>query len=123
MSKKDSKCSSEKEDIYKLICPYNKIHKLTETQYERHLQKCENRPKTKKKINDDENKNDNNDNNNINNENENNNEFLDDEKISESYNDNPNLSPVIKVKNFNFDYKDDGNVFGEEDFVFKQCYI
>ena len=117
MSKKDSKCSSEKEDIYKLICPYNKIHKLTETQYERHLKKCPNRPKTKKNINKK------NDNNNANNENENNNEFLDDEKISESYNDNPNLSPVIKVKNFNFDDKDDGNVFGEEDFVFKQCYI
>ena len=115
----------KKNEDNKIICPYNKDHKLLKTQYERHLKKCANRPKAvKKDINnekDDKNKNDNNGNNNLNNENKNNNEFLDDEKNSESYNINPN--PVIEVKNSIFDDKYDGNVFEEEDYIFKQCYI
>ncbi len=132
MSKKESKCSSGKEDIYKYICPYNKNHKLTEIQYERHLERCPSKPKdAKNDINnniDNDKININNENNDINDNNTNKdidekkiiNKFVEDEKDDKCDIINPN--PVIESNNFNLDVKYDGDGFEKEDFIFKQCY-
>ena len=48
MINKVLKNPNEKEKFYKYICPYNKDHLLCETQIDRHLNQCPNKPKTVK---------------------------------------------------------------------------
>ena len=108
-------------------CPYSNRHILTIKQYERHIKNCKFKPKMVKK---EVNKNDDNSNSNTNKEkgdinsefkwNESN-EFWGDEKDVNCENSNPNQ--VKEPKNFNFDYKNEGDVFENEDFIFSQCYV
>ena len=107
MSKKNFKYQNEKEDIYKYICPYDKNHKLTEAQYERHLKICKSRPKV---VKNDINKNI--DNKNIDNKN------IEDIKDDDS----PIPQPNPLITNFNLDVNYNGDSFEKEDFIFKQCY-
>ena len=109
-------------------CPFSNRHIVTTKQYENHIKKCKFRPKTVKKEepkNDNENSNNQNNpgitKNNDNNKNEvNNSEFWGDElDTNENRNDESN-----KITVFNFDGKDNNDdVFEEDDFIFKQCYI
>ena len=124
----EAKCPTKKKRTDLKECPYSNRHILTIKQYERHIKNCKFRPKIVKKEIDKNADNNNSNNNNGKNNNNNNefkwnesNEFWGDEKDGNCENNNPNQ--VNENKNFNFDVKNEGDVFEIEDFIFRQCYV
>ena len=127
----ESKCPDKKKRTDLKECPYTNRHIVTIRQYENHIKKCKFKPKVVKKeekINNDKNKN----NKDTNKENKNNDakfkwdgdkEFWGDD--ADKNDDTNSKENEIKKKIFNFDEKDinNGDVFEEDDFIFKQCYI
>ena len=124
----ESRCPDKKKRTDLKECPFSNRHIVTTKQYENHIKKCKFRPKTVKKEepkNDNENSNNHNNpgntNNNDNNKNEvNNSEFWGDELDTNENRNNESNKIIV----FNFDGKDNNDdVFEEDDFIFKQCYI
>ena len=119
----------DKEKKNMIVCPFTQKHIIPKRQYESHIKNCNYKPKKPK------NKNikDNNENfkdiennkikqNNIQNSNNNNENNKNDTDYSvEDENKNEDIN---KIKIFDFDDNDNnGDVFDEDDFIFKQCYI
>ena len=111
----ESKCPDKKKRTDLKECPYTNRHIVTIRQYENHIKKCKFKPKVVK-----------------NKENKNNDakfkwdgdkEFWGDDV--DKNDDTNSKENEIKKKIFNFDEKDinNGDVFEEDDFIFKQCYI
>ena len=124
----ESKCPDKKKRKDLKECPFTNRHIVTIKQYENHIKKCKFRPKTVKKEeikNDDENLNNNNndDNRNDNNKNQNDWNCLDNWGDENDNNEKKNEN-LKKIQRFIFDGKDtNDDVFEEDDFIFKQCYI
>ena len=128
----EAKCPSKKERTDLKECPFTRRHIVTTKQYENHIKKCKYKPKIVKKeeINEN-NENLNKDKNNEimqnDNKSKNQNEWdsidnwgdENNEKIKENEKDN-----LKKNQSFKYDLNDAKNdIFEEEDFIFKQCYI
>ena len=128
----EEKCPSKKKRTDLKECPFSKRHIIITKQYENHIKKCKFRPKTMQK----EEKNKNNKNSNI----DNNNKIIQNDNKNSSPNKNENDAldnwgdendETLKEKDdlkknpiFRFDANDSNNdIFEEEDFIFKQCYI
>ena len=124
----EHKCPDKKKRTDLIECPYTNRHVISIKQYENHIKKCKFRPKTVKKEeikNDDENLNNNNndDNRNDNNKNQNDWNCLDNWGDENDNNEKKNEN-LKKIQRFIFDGKDtNDDVFEEDDFIFKQCYI
>ena len=109
-------------------CPYTNRHIVTTKQYENHIKKCKFKPKIDKI---EESNNNLNNINKINNSEKNhsdNNNLNKNEWSTDNWN---NANEVSEIKNekfrknkiFFFDEKDSKDIFDEEDFIFKECYI
>ena len=118
----ESKCPDKKKRTDLKECPFTNRHIVTTKQYENHIKKCKFRPKIVKK---EEPKNDN-ENNNIKSQN-NKNEWNSLDNWGDELDNNASINDDFNKRHekiFNFDGKDlNEDVFEEEDFIFKQCYI
>ena len=118
----ESKCPDKKKRTDLKECPFTNRHIVTTKQYENHIKKCKFRPKIVKK---EEPKNDN-ENNNIKSQN-NKNEWNSLDNWGDELDNNASINDDFNKrheKNFNFAGNDlNEDVFEEEDFIFKQCYI
>ena len=118
----ESKCPDKKKGTDLKECPFTNRHIVTTKQYENHIKKCKFRPKIVKK---EEPKNDN-ENNNIKSQN-NKNEWNSLDNWGDELDNNASINDDFNKRHekiFNFDGKDlNEDVFEEEDFIFKQCYI
>ena len=125
--KHEAICPDKKKRTDLKECPYTNRHIVTTKQYENHIKKCKFKPKKEKieeSINIENNSNilNNNENNDNNNRNENDWDNLDNWGNDNVINENVN-EDLKKKKVFNFDKNDINDIFEEEDFIFKQCYI
>ena len=112
-------------------CPYSNRHIVTTKQYENHIKKCKFKPKIEKK--DEPNKKNNNQNTPTSNqtnyvENNNDNNINQNDWNTDNWGDinetNENKNEDFKKnKTFNFDKADSNDIFEDEDFIFKECYI
>ena len=118
----ESKCPDKKKRTDLKECPFTNRHIVTTKQYENHIKKCKFRPKIVKK---EEPKNDN-ENNNIKSK-KNKNEWNSLDNWGDELDNNASINDDFNKRHekiFNFDGKDlNEDVFEEEDFIFKQCYI
>ena len=122
----EKRCPDKKKRTDLKECPYSNRHIVNTKQYENHIKKCKFKPKEKKEkpSNVIETSNNNNNNSKEKNKIENKkNEW--DENWGEDNNDsNEKVDNDLKKEGeFNFDVKNDDDVFEDEDFIFKQAYI
>ena len=117
----EKKCPDKKKRTDLKECPYSNRHIVHTKQYETHIKKCKFKPKEKKEIPSNANNNPNNDNNN-NNKEKNKIESKNDEwnNTSDTWgnddlNDSQKEDNSKKEETFNFNVKDDNDVFEEED--------
>ena len=128
----EAKCPSRKKRTDLKECPFSNRHIVTTKQYENHIKKCKYRPKTVKKEEIIENNgNTNKDNNNgiTQNDNKNKNQNQNEWDASDNWGDENNekrkeKDGLMNNQGFKYDINDShGDIFEEEDFIFKQCYI
>ncbi len=123
----EKKCPDKKKRTDLKECPYSNRHIVNTKQYETHIKKCKFKPKEKKEIpaNANNNPNDNNNNKEKNKIESKNDEWnnTSDTWGNDDLNDSQKEDNSKKEETFNFNVKDDNDVFEEEDFIFKQAYI
>ena len=134
----ESKCPDKNRRTDLKECPFTNRHILTIKQYEAHIKKCKFRPKitsttTNKNESDNKNNSNSNGNGNSNSNNSKNNNVNDDLNDLENWGDendnnnqknNKDSKKKEEEKCFDFDGKEvTGDVFEEDDFIFKQCYV
>ena len=106
------------------VCPYNSKHVVLTKQYEKHIKNCKSKLKAiPKKEEDNKNDNDNGNNNDNNNKNEDwelNVEKWIDESVSKN---EPTKNEKNKIIIEKLRSNNNQDIFDEEDFIFKECYI
>ena len=113
----ESKCEDKEKRTDLKVCPFSNKHILPILQFNAHIQKCKYKPKDFGKPTQNNDKN-----NNANNE-------FNTDNLGDfgGENETKNEEEIVakpEKHNFNFDFKDNnGDVFDEVDFIFKQCYI
>ena len=113
----ESKCKDKEKRTDLKVCPFTNRHILKISQFNNHIKKCKYKPKDFGKPTQKNDKNNNA-----------NNDFIAENwgdwgGENETKNEDETVAKPEK-RNFNFDFKDNnGDVFDEDDFIFKQCYI
>ena len=126
----EAKCPSRKKRTDLKVCPFSRKHIVNTKQYEVHIKKCKFRPKTLKKEETNKNKeNSNKDDGGVVIKNDNKNHNQNDWNALDNWGDENDETfkekgDLKKNNSFKFDLNDSQNdVFEEEDFIFKQCYV